>query len=347
MSRILLNGLALSVIAAAVLWTAADAQPIIPADGATEKEATVRVLSPNVSADAQTESRPASTKNEGTVAARTLQRDGLPMDWEEVIYEGRPHIKVTTPRAVYFYDRAGGGLSRIIDGDGHDWIGWHPKPDEYPAGAAGLFRGIPNYQDGPGHPGYDACESQVDESSSERIVVGSTCREGSWTYTWTFYPHYAKNHIVSTPENVWFLYEGPIAGRYAPRDQYWGNANGRQTVTPNWLEGEQERGNWQWAYFGDEQVDRVLFLAMEAPYTEKAVFGYLGAVESEDTPELGLDASEGMIVFGFGREDYPDKHIVGDDKTFYLGFIEQKVTDSASHDEAAQHIQKVLESGAE
>lgn len=266
-----------------------------------------------------------------------------PVEWEEVDYEGRPHIKVITPGAVYFYDRAGGGFSRILDADGHDWIGWHPHPEEYPAGAAGLFRGIPNYQDGPGHPGYDACSSEVVESAADRVVLRSTCREETWRFTWTFYPQYAKNHIVRTPEKIWFLYEGPIAGRFAPRDQYWGNdEQGPHASTPNWVGGQRERGDWQWAYFGDHRVDRVLFLAMEERYTDKAVFGYLGATESADTPERALDAPAGMVVFGFGRESYPDKHISGNDKTFYLGFVEQQVTDEASHDEVAQHIEGVI-----
>jgi len=282
-------------------------------------------------------------------AAQDSGPDADPLEWEDdVQYEGRPHIKVTTPRAIYFYDKAGGGLSRIIDADGNDWIGWRPKPDEYPAGAAGLFRGLPNYQDGPGHPGYDACTSRVDEPSAERIVIRSTCRDGAWAFTWTFYPHYAKNHIISTPENIWFLYEGPIAGRFAPEEQYWGNdKTGLQTITPNWVAGEQQRGDWEWAYFGDNQVDRVLFLAMAAPYTDKTVFGYLGAVDSQENADAALDADDGMIVFGFGREDYPDKYIEGRDNTFYLGFIEQKVTDSASHADVVQHIERVVEEGGE
>lgn len=281
--------------------------------------------------------------------AQTPETRAASLEWEDdVQYEGRAHIKITTPRAVYFYDKAGGGFSRIIDPDGNDWIDWHPKPDEYPPGAAGLFRGIPNYQDGPGHPGYDACTSRVDEHAAERIVIRSTCRDDSWTFTWTFTPHYAKNHIISTPENVWVLYEGPIAGRYAPREQYWGNdKDGHQTTTPNWVAGEQQRGDWEWAYFGDNQVDRVLFLAMAAPYTDKAVFGYLGAVESQDNADAALDADDGMIVFGFGRADYPDKYIEGRDNTFYLGFIEQKVTDAASHADVAQHIERVVEEGGE
>jgi len=48
----------------------------------------------------------------------------------------------------------------------------------------------------------------------------------------------------------------------------------------------------------------------------------------------------------WGRESYPDKHIGGDGKTFYLGFIEQKVTDSEAHDEVARYIETVIESGS-
>jgi hypothetical protein len=268
---------------------------------------------------------------------------GEPVEWEEVRYEGRPHIKVTTPRAIYFYDNGGGGFSRIIDSEGRDWVGWHPEPEEYPPGAAGFFRGVPNYQDGPGHPGFDVCSSRVDSASSDRVVIRSSCREGTWTFTWTIHPRYAENHIVSTPEKIWFLYEGPIAGRYAPRDQYWGTDEGGPYIAaPNWVAGEREYGSWRWAYFGDAQVDRVFFLAMKGQYTEKSIFGYLGAVDSTDAPQRAMNASDGMIVFGFGRKSYPDKHIVGDGKTFYLGFVEHRVTDSTSHDAVARRIEEVI-----
>jgi hypothetical protein len=270
--------------------------------------------------------------------------DSVSVEWERVRYEGRPHLRVTTPGAVYYYDEGGGGLSRLVDAEGHDWVGWRPQPTEYPPGAAGFFRGVPNYQDGPGHPGYDACSSRVERSTPDRVVIRSTCREGTWAFTWTFYPRYARNRILSTPEKIWFLYEGPIAGRYAPQEQYWGtDRGGPRTTAPNWVAGEREHGDWQWAYFGDPRVDRVLFLAMEGRYTDKSIFGYLGAVDSTDTPDRALDAAEGMIVFGFGRKAYPDKHIVGDDKTFYLGFVEQRVVDSTSHDEVARHIDGVID----
>ena len=277
------------------------------------------------------------------VPGHTTGDDSVSVEWERVRYEGRPHIKVTTSRAVYFYDDSGGGFSRIIDAEGHDWVGWHPQPTGYPPGAAGFFRGVPNYRDGPGHPGYDACSSRVDRAAPDRVVIRSTCREGAWAFTWTFYPRYAKNHVESTPEKIWFLYEGPIAGRYAPREQYWGtDRGGPYTTAPNWVAGEREHGDWQWAYFGDSRVDRVLFLAMEGRYTDKSIFGYLGAVDSADTPDRALDAAEGMIVFGFGRKAYPDKHIAGDDKTFYLGFVEHRVVDSTSHDEVAHYVEELI-----
>src|SRR5690606_16188948 len=78
-------------------------------------------------------------------------------------YEGRPHFRIETGSAVYYYDKSGGGFSRMIDADGNDWINYNGNPDAaYPYGASGGFRGIPNLvygsdDGGAGHPGFDKC----------------------------------------------------------------------------------------------------------------------------------------------------------------------------------------------
>ena len=64
---------------------------------------------------------------------------------EDESYEDRPHFKIETKTATYFFDKAGGGLSRAIDSDGIDWINY--KGDSHavvPSGASSCYRGIPN-----------------------------------------------------------------------------------------------------------------------------------------------------------------------------------------------------------
>src|SRR5688500_11881578 len=81
-------------------------------------------------------------------------------------YESRPHFKIETKTATYFYDKAGGGLSRVFDKDGIDWVYYNGDPKATsPTGASGGFRGIPNMvykldDGGAGHPGFDQCISE-------------------------------------------------------------------------------------------------------------------------------------------------------------------------------------------
>ena len=80
---------------------------------------------------------------------------------KEQDYEQRPHFVVATTRATYWLDKNSGGLSRLIDREGHDWIAFKTQPwDDYPASSASSYRGLPNLVfEGPdkgfGHPGWD------------------------------------------------------------------------------------------------------------------------------------------------------------------------------------------------
>ena len=52
-----------------------------------------------------------------------------------------PAFKIETPSATYYLEKTGGGLSSLVDGDGKDWIGFHPEKG---SGASGEYRGFPN-----------------------------------------------------------------------------------------------------------------------------------------------------------------------------------------------------------
>ena len=43
----------------------------------------------------------------------------------ETEYEGRAQFKVETSSATFFYDRAGGGFSRLFDRAGRDWVSFN------------------------------------------------------------------------------------------------------------------------------------------------------------------------------------------------------------------------------
>lgn len=253
-------------------------------------------------------------------------------------YEGRPHYKIITPEATWFYDRAGGGFSRLIDRDGHDWIAYHaPTGKPSPAGTAADFRGLPNLvygkdnpEAGTGHPGFDLCETELAAPDTLR----TRSKTGTWAWSWRF----TVQGAIFTMERAdaahrwWFLYEGPIAGRFAPSAQYWGtNAGGPRRETPEHKRNESIPGKWRWVYFGDRDVPRVLFLAQMGPPDElDATFGYMGNTKD------GVDSPDGMVVFGFGRHGKP--LLSGAGQRFIAGFVEQAVATPAGHDRLAAAV---------
>ncbi len=255
-------------------------------------------------------------------------------------YEGRPHFKIITPMATWFYDKAGGGFSRLIDPDGRDWIAFRMKPagGSGPAAAAGAYRGMPNAVHGKGnpdagvgHPGKDRCVS----TRAGADMIRTVSKSGTWSWTWRF----TTTQAIFTVEKAdaerpwWFLYEGPPAGRFAPHQQYWGTDLGgprREVPQTNGLAGQ-----WRWVYFGDTESPRVLFLAQMKGDAIEDSFRYMGATEA------GIDAPDGMAVFGFGRTGSRPS-LKGAGLEFRVGLIEMAVPDSASHQRLAGRIATLL-----
>ena len=219
---------------------------------------------------------------------------------DEDRYQERDHFVIETRQATYWLDKNSGGLSRLIDRDGNDWIAFKREPwDQYPASAAGAYRGLPNLlhgndESGFGHPGWDrATSQQVDEST-----IVSTSNSGKWKLIWQFSAVDVRLTVERTDGDTpyWFLYEGPIAGRWAPADQYFAT----NTTTPidqphDFFKQDKLFDSWRWAYFGDKDVPRVMFIVHEQQDDAVDTFSHLG-----NSPG-GVESPDGMVVFGFGR----------------------------------------------
>lgn len=246
-------------------------------------------------------------------------------------YEERDHFIVSTPAAIYYYDKAGGGLSRLLDKDGRDWIDFKMKPwGEYPSAAASAFRGIPNsvFQSedgGAGHPGHDLCTSvQVDDHT-----IRSTSKSGKWSWEWSFQEEYAELQILTTdPDHAyWFLYEGTPGGMFDPENSYFGYDKGGPLATQwDYYKGEKLFDQISWAYVGHKLVERVLLLSQLAPDTLSDTFSYLG-----NTKE-GIDSNDGMVVFGFGRAEGA-KPLLTQPLRFRVQFIEKAIRTEEDHAE--------------
>lgn len=251
---------------------------------------------------------------------------------EGAISEGQECFRIETPSATYLYQKEAGGFSNILDSDGTDWVQFHKSEEAaYPASAAADYRGLPNMvfksdDGGAGHPGFDKMSSELVATNQIRSVSKS----GKWQWTWTFYPDFAEISVekIDTTHAYWFLYEGPVAGKFSPSSHYWGtNDSGPLTNTPDLYQGPEFIGHWQTVYFGDSGYDQVFFVHQMEQDTLPDHFTYLGNTDQ------GIDSEDGMVVFGFGRAPGATP-LMKNAQKFRIGFYEGKIRDQEDH----QHI---------
>lgn len=232
--------------------------------------------------------------------------------------DGTDCFIIKNQNTTFYYQKAAGGFSSIIDHQGRDWIAYRTSDSvQVPKSSDSDFRGLPNLvfrsdDGGVGHPGFDKVTSkQISEHQ-----ISSTAKSGKWSWTWTFYENHALLEItqIDPEQPYWFLYEGPPAGRYAPRDSFWGtDATGYQENTPT-LFGETQFFNTQTAYFGQKGDDTIFFVHQISKDSLVDCFAYMG------NSEKGIEAEDGMVVFGFGR-DKAAIPLLNRQEKFVLGFI--------------------------
>lgn len=260
-------------------------------------------------------------------------------------YEGRPHFVITTDTATWYFDRAGGGFSRLLDRAGRDWIAFHLKPDTGPGGSAGKYRGLPNMVYGPtypesgvGHPGFNHCETVQAGPDTLR----TTSKSGLWVFSWKFTDQGAVFTLEKTDpaQPWWFIYEGPVGGAFAPHQTFWGtDTGGPRREARNYKLAEEIAEQWRWAYFGADGVDGVLAVASLGDQSLPGVLGYLGATEA------GLKAPDGMVVFGLGRDrSRPFKPLLtGAGRRFLVTLAAPTPRDEAGHREFARWLESLLQ----
>jgi hypothetical protein len=258
-------------------------------------------------------------------------------------HEGRAQFIVTTDSARWFYDRAGGGFSRLIDSSGRDWIAFSKTPlNKFPASAAAGYRGLGNLvfgagnpDAGAGHPGFDQCVSEIVEPN--RIRTGS--HSGHWQWSWSFTKTTATFSMEKADREHawWFLYEGPVAGRFAPSHQYWGTEqDGPNRDIPDVR--NQRFGHWRWAYFGDVSAPCVFFAAQHEADALDDTFWYLGSSDGG-----AATAPDGMVVFGFGRGPGTRPLFRGAGQRITVGLLDMQVTSAADHAALASRIEEALQ----
>ena len=243
------------------------------------------------------------------------------------VYEGRDHFIVRCGQSTVYFDIAGGGLSRWIDGDGNDWIAFRRQFwNDYPAAAASSFRGMPNLilndpHGGFGHPGHDAATSR--QTAADTITA--TTRDGLITAEYRFDDRGVDISIrCNDSRPYWFLYEGPIAGRFNPASQYFAtDRDAPDAIEADFYAEQRWTGDVDWVYMGDRDVPRVLsILDLSDDDATTDMIAQLGNTTD------GVDSPDGMVVMGFGRgPDGIDPQLTGS-RQFRVEMIERAGDDA-------------------
>jgi hypothetical protein len=266
--------------------------------------------------------------------------------WGQKISDKDGYFRIETPHGRYLLEQKSGGFSNIYDRDGKDWVAFKVSEKVLvPQSAAADFRGVPNLvysgaDGGVGHPGFDRCLSR--QTGPHQIRTES--KSGLWAWTWRFTSKYAVQCLEKndTSRGYWFLYEGPVNARFRPAEQYWATDTdlGPRQDVPELMTGTPVMGQWQWAYFGDTQANRVLWV-LQSPHDQvQDFFAYMGS-----EPGKGINSSDGMNVFGFGR-GMGSKPLLRQEKVcFYIGFYEKDIRNATEHQAFARWLGKTLPKG--
>lgn len=229
---------------------------------------------------------------------------------EETEYKGLPHFKISTLSATYWLEKTGAGLSRMVDREGNDWLGFDPKPG---SGAGGEYRGFPNavHQQGGNYfharnAATDRARTKLEDSSRDHATIFATSEDGEWEARYDFSETHCLFTMTKIPgdKKYWVLYEGTPGGDFEESDWWMTSA----VATPQSMNKKHE-GDIpapEWIVFGDAKKDRVLFLYH---------------MEDDEHPDRFHQMDSKMTVFGFGRAGLT-KFLNSVPQMFAIGFLE-------------------------
>lgn len=268
---------------------------------------------------------PAPAERSEPATPKTSARVELTEDAIDESAGGLACYRIGTPAATYYLEKTGAGLSSLVDRDGNDWLGFHPRRG---SGAAGEYRGFPNavhQQEGSffhaGNDGPNGAVTKVEYSGDDRVSISAASVRGHWACRYDFYPTHCTFTMTRMPAGgkYWVLYEGTPGGQYDDND-WWMTSHiteKRPLTTPH----NADIPAPEWIGFGDHQSPRSLVLVHH---------------EDDTHPDRFYQMHRQMTVFGFGRS--------GLNK--YLDHVPQSVsiflTDTATHAEIDAVVRRLL-----
>ena len=283
-------------------------------------------------------------------------------------HAGQPAVSVEAKGTIWTYQLDAGAFSSLRDPDGEEWIGFAPGEPRAPAGAANVFRGIPNlvFPENVGHPGYATCESEVVDAG-DAVLISTESRDGDWAWQWKLRPDRTHFKVLRVPPDrpYWFLYEGTPAGRFEPEAGFWGSdSEGARQTAPD-IFGEAQRlptpapagrssgaqpqpvkpdashrdasgdapGSVSGAVIGPR---RWAYFGHRASPRVLLLVHETASCEPSFFAYMRANDTDGMVVFGFGRDhgDRPRATLEGAHE-FTVRFVE-----SRDHEEIARTVEQ-------
>lgn len=215
---------------------------------------------------------------------------------------------ITTPSAIYYLEKQGGGLSSMIDKEGIDWLGFHKKKG---SAHKGEYRGFPNAihkQDGSYfhamNAGTDLSSSIVEQESGEHLRIAFTTDNKQWEGQWDFYPDRCDFTMrkISPSYKYWVQYEGVPGGEMDTTDFWYASADNKRHSIIEPFVGDLPAPEWM--AFGDPSAPRMLYMLHH---------------NDDEFPDNYVSRPD-MTVLGFGREN-KEKYLTTV-QTFSIGFVE-------------------------
>jgi hypothetical protein len=252
-------------------------------------------------------------------------------------YLGVPHFVIKTKKAVYYLDKAGGGLSGMFDKKGRNWMSFNKNGGVIPSSRSlpGFVNDQNGLDKGVGQPGQNKCYSFI----VDKHTILTISKNGNWQWRWKFYDKYARVTIekIAPESKYWFVYSGTIAGKNDPDNQYWGNnLGGPRYDIPELLNGKEILGNWMWAYFGDKDEKGVMYVGMVKPDRFLDSFAYVENTKANEP----LD---GMALFSFGRHSNQPQ-LVSRNNSFIFGIIWERVKNTSRHESVKKELRNIFKS---
>ncbi len=235
-----------------------------------------------------------------------------------------PVYIITTPSAIYYLEKEGGGLSSMLDKDGVDWLGFHNKKG---SAHKGEYRGFPNAihkQDGnyfhAMNAGTDPSSSIIEIESKQHVRIIFTSDNKQWKGQWDFYPTRCDFTMskISPGYKYWVQYEGVPGGGMDSTDFWYASSDHKLHPITEPFIGDLPAPEWM--AFGDQNSPRMLYMLHQ---------------EDDEFPDNYVSRPD-MTVLGFGRE-HKDKYL-STVQTFSIGFIES--TEYSKVDQAIKQILK-------